>query len=243
VHSSGYVPSHYDPRDRLFAGWAVEPGNLSVEVPTEVRDQGEVPCCVAMAVTAAVEVVLARRGEPVVLSPMHLYWHARPGTGLSELDVRSALDVARRFGIASFQAFPVGEDPYAEQVTAFALVRPSPEHDLEATGHKVERPDEQYSNVPIGARVRRWRAALTLGVPIVFGFEVPPSYDALGPDDPILRPDGPSLTRHCALVVGWADGLFEVRDSQGRAFGRDGHWWLSDSLVASSFVLESWVLR
>jgi len=241
---SGFERSEWDGRDLVWRGWSYPSGDLRVAQPFPPYDQGEVPCCVSMALVGAIETLLLVAGNPVQLSPLHHYWHARPMPPVITLvDPRHGLQVARTIGVAPLAVHLPALNPYLPLASALADVRPLPAVDVAAAPFRLRVLPWQYLRVPLGQRARRWKAALARGVPVMVGLDIPPGYKRLFAGENILQPGlGPAVDRHVVLVVGWSQDMFLVRDSRGNRIGDAGHWWLPQRLADSSLVVESWVI-
>ncbi|WP_143195563.1 C1 family peptidase [Archangium sp. Cb G35] len=217
---------------------------MRVAQPFLPYDQGDVPCCVSMAIVGAMESLLLAAGNPVQLSPLHHYWHARPlPPAITLVDPRHGLQVARTIGVAPLAVHLPAIDPYLPLTPVVAAERPSSTVDFAAASFRLQVLPWQYLRVPPGQQARRWKAALARGVPVMVGLDIPPGYERLFDGEDVLQPGmGPAVDKHVVLVVGWSQGTFLVRDSRGDRIGKAGHWWLPERLADSSLVVESWVI-
>jgi len=241
---SGFERSTWDGRDLVWRGWTYPSGDLRVAQPFPPYDQDEVPCCVSMAVVGAMETLLLSAGNPVQLSPLHHYWHARPlPPTISLVDPRHGLQVARTLGVAPLAVHLPAVNPSLPVTLTLASERPSLAADVAAAQFRLRVLPWQYLRVPPGQQARRWKAGLARGVPVMVGLDLPPEYERLYHGENVLQPGhGPAVDRHVVLVVGWSQGAFFVRDSRGTRIGNAGHWWLPDRFADSTLVVESWVI-
>ncbi len=252
----GWLPSPDGPM--APSGSQPEPGRDAVELATlelhrrpRIRDQGQVvPCCVSIAVTGALELLLARGGRPPELSPMFHYYRARSEpSALLSLSLLDGLQAAMRDGICSQQL-------HDQAITsAGASIMPSPE--AIADGRKLA--GSRYNPATGGLighfeffrladhdRRRSWLATLGSGWPILMGFWQTPGYAAIHAGLPRhgdqLSPRAP--VGHAVLVIGHRRRRgFRIVDSKGRGFGKRGTWWLPDHLLETPLIQESWFIK
>ena len=216
-----------------------------------IRDQGEVGCCVSIAITGALELLEAERsGDLPELSPMFHYYRARSDpSSLVPLSLLDGLQVAVRGGICRRRlhdppftaagARVAPSDAAIADAKAFAGARFNP-----ATGGLSGR--YEFFRLPDYDRRSGWIATLRGGWPILLGFWQTPGYAAIHAGSPRhgeqLSPR--AAVGHAALVVGYRRGDgFHIVDAKGRGFAERGAWWLGDDLLETPLVQESWFLK
>lgn len=245
---SGWKRSTFDARDEVAppaAGQAPR-GSLLLPTPFAARDQGDdVPCCVAMAVVGAMEVLDALRPPAAQLSPLFLYYAARPDPrSLGELELRDGLKAAVRDGVCRLDLHdpPLSRDGALRRPSAAAWDN-AREH--RAVGWDATARRLRYRELRDPDRALQWRATLAAQRPVLIGIFITDAYERLrsqpthGPVDGLRSTFG-----HAALVTGYSEerDAFRVRDSRGPAFADQGSWWLPAALASTSLVAESWVL-
>jgi hypothetical protein len=247
---SGYRPSAFDGRDFLFEVEAhpVPPPDSAhvLQHPYPPREQHDVPCCVSMAICAAMEILDARDPPSVPLSPLFHYYVARPDPRwLGLLDLRTALNTAATVGVCT-------QDLHAPDMTAEgARDAPSPAAYSDAdrrrlVGYDPGRRRMQYERLNDVGTVR---AALATDFPVIAGFWLTSAYASLTQQNPVHAPPPAesSTTGHGVLIMGFDDnmagGAFLVKDSRGLDFANNGTWWLPYEVIESSLVHEVWTVR
>ncbi len=230
---------------------AVELASIELHRRPRIRDQGEVvPCCVSMAVTGALELLLARGGRLPELSPMFHYYRARSDpTTLLSLSLLDGLQSAIRDGICSQRLHdqpisPSGasKEPSPEAIAdgkKLAGTRYNP-----ATGGLIGR--FEFFRLADLDRRKSWLATLGSGWPILMGFWQTPGYAAIHAGLPRhgdqLSPRAP--VGHAVLVIGHRRRRgFRIVDSKGRGFANRGTWWLPDHLLETPLIQESWFIK
>jgi hypothetical protein len=250
--SGGWRPSKFDGRDAIFdLTRAARGGDASVALLPIVRppwDQGRVPCCVSIAVATCMEILDARTAGVTLLAPLFNYFLARSDrTALADIEIRDGIKSAVSFGISALPLHPAPMTP------AGAAVPPSREAVADASlrrlvGFDPRRNRFAYWAVPDPSSPEAWRAAISSGFPIVFGFWMTAAYLALSGTDVHGPVAGLSSIGkgHACVVVGYSDsmhgGALLVRDSRGGSFGDRGMWWFPYPLLASGVVREAWVI-
>lgn len=241
--ATGFLPSGADERDFAFS--APEPVDAPRVLPVPfVRDQGDVPCCVSIAVATCMEILDAREGAVRRLAPLFNYYVTRSGAAALEfVEPREALKQATRYGIASAAAHP---DP-ARCTDVDARREPSDEAYEDARQQRILLTPNLmrtiwYERLGDSDRVEAWRAALEGGLPVLIGFSPAAGYWTETARTGRLTGRGiGGSDGHAAVVVGTFRSTFVVQDSRGRSFGRDGQWLLPFALAEE--VVEAWVIR
>ncbi|MEZ4454459.1 MAG: hypothetical protein R3B09_33720 [Nannocystaceae bacterium] len=216
-----------------------------------IREQGEVGCCVSIAITGAIELLLAgARGRTPELSPMFHYWVARgdhyeagPITFLAGLQAAITQGIClHRLHDVPFTLEGAARPPSAAAI-AEAKARAQARYDPITGGLRTRF---QFFRLPDHDRARQFRRTLADGAPIVFGFWQTPGYAEVHAGHPV---HGATLAPrqdvgHAALIVGHRPGRgFLVADARGRGFAERGTWWLPDALLETPLIQESWTLR
>jgi hypothetical protein len=189
------------------------------------------------------EVVDARDGSMVELSPLFHYFTARQSRRhLGNVTLRRALAAAARYGICLAQQHAPAMD------RAGALARPARAAFSDASQQRVVAYDSRvgrlrYYRLDRGDRAQKWRAAIAAGLPVIFGFHTTSLYWQ-GRGIPSV-PGEASRGGHAALVIGFDDqrSAFLVRDSRGSEFANSGEWLLGYSVSRSALIVESWILE
>ncbi|MFP5287817.1 MAG: peptidase c1a, papain [Thermoanaerobaculia bacterium] len=251
---SGWKPTPFDSRDFTFDAETLEvepnPSRRRVEIghPIDPRSQGEVPCCVSIAIASAMEALDAFQAPFLELSPLFNYFTARNDPRrLGFLDIREGFKAATNEGICRLDLHDVTFD------RAGAETEPSEEARADALQQRLKPIDPitfqtSYWRLPDSGRVEAWRSALAEGLPIVTGLWVTGGYWRLR-DELDVYPDDlgdPARDGHAVIVLGYDDdregGAFLIKDSRGSNFGDAGHWWLPYRLAATRLVAEGWAV-
>lgn len=224
---------------------------LSLTRRPRIREQGEVGCCVSIAITSAIELLLAgARGRTPELSPMFHYYVARsdhceagPITFLAGLQAAVTQGICiQRLHDVPFTLEGAARPPSAAAI-AEAKARAQARFDPITGGLRTRF---VYVRLPDYDRRRHFRGALEDGAPIVFGFWQTPGYASIHAGRAL---HGATLTPrlgvgHAALIVGHRPGRgFLVADARGLGFAERGTWWLPDELLETPLIQESWTLR
>lgn len=240
VERSGYRPSPYDGRDFIYQATGTGGGTIKMLGRPTLRDQGQLACCVSMALVAAMEIVA---GDNVALSPLyHWYGARRDPHSLGAITLRTGLDAAAEDGVCRH---PLHDPPPTAEG---ARLEPSEAADSDAKQRAVAGFDPiferfRYYRLDGTDRVQAWKEALYDGLPVLIGFWTDDTYwDGRGM--PII-PTGPSYEAHAAVVIGFSDlhQQFTVLDSRGTRLTPDGEWQLSYDAARSGAVVESWTFE
>ncbi len=247
----GWLPSQGGPQaPQAGGGPGAQAATIELHRRPRVRDQGDVGCCVSIAITGAFELLLARGGRVPELSPMFHYYRARSDpSGLVSLSLLDGLQVAVREGICDQRLHdqPITDvgarvppsDAAIADAKALAGTRYNP-----ATGGM--RGSFEFFRLPDYDRRDAWRGALASGWPILLGFWQTPGYAAIHAGSPRhgAQINPRASIGHAVLVAGYRRGSgFRVVDAKGRSFAERGMWWLPDDLLETPLVQESWFLK
>lgn len=245
---SGWTPSTYDGRDIRFTvrGDAAAPAQKTLKHPFPARAQGDVPCCVSMAIATCMETLDAQRGKVVELSPLFHYFVARGDpSSLRLLDLRTALSVAASTGLCRRDL----HDPPCD--AAGAMSRPSPAAFKDAEKQRLAGYDPgtmrmQYA-VLTDPLDEASRDAIARGIPVLVAFWITSAYRALTAAKPVHGPPPAERSEegHAVTLIGYDDAeeVFLVKDSRGRRFGQSGQWKMPYAVMRSSLVHEAWALE
>lgn len=226
-------------------------GPISLIERPRIRDQGELGCCVSIAIVGALE-LLVRRGRVLPeLSPLFHYWQARVDHSVAApLSILTGLQAAAQHGVCrqalhphplTVQGAMIPPSPAAQDdAAALAAARFDP-----VTGVRLSR--YTFARLPDHRRHHHIRQALAAAQPVVLGFWLTPGYAAITPQRPVHSRDLEPVQRvgHAVLVVADhpARGL-RIVDAAGPRFGARGTWWLPhDLLDQSALVQECWSLQ
>ena len=214
------------------------PESLSLEAPWyRVGDQGKTGSCVGWALAdSVIWRQLVRKGrltEEDRLSPRFVWMAAkelrtklteaegapdwRPTTFLEQgmVDVKSALDVARRYGVAHEDDLPFHGALYPGMVDRFYEV---------AAGNRIAA---YYRLDPDGEQPAdwfgHWRAWLAQQGPVLVTILVDKAFEDGAPLLDRFEPPGTAGFMHAAALVGYSDAGFLIRCSWGESWGDGGY--------------------
>ncbi|MEA2338088.1 MAG: hypothetical protein QOE82_2095 [Thermoanaerobaculia bacterium] len=198
-------------------------------------NQNTVPCCVAIALTTAMQFV----GPTVPLSSLfNFYRSRRDPTVIGDVEVFDAFRSAVADGVCARPLHPTAFD------TASALAAPSAAAVADAAIHRLNVvPIPSFGTVSVDED--EWRATISRSIPVLFAFFMSPEYDAIRNGttvehrSPTARGNG-----HAVLAIGYDDVAqhFIVRDSRGTGIGISGTWNLPYARLGEGFIFESWVV-
>lgn len=247
----GWIPSGFDGRDWQ---WSRESNGrtLLFDSPSTPIDQGHANCCVAAAITSAMEIIDAREGTVTLLSPLFNYFLSRRSKrSLGNVELRTGLRAAARHGVCASELHEAAA-PRGPLSREDALKRPNARAKSDARKRRIHEVNPNtnmrgYYRLDGGARLRKWKSALRRGCPIVFGFYPTQAYQALdnagrAANVSDVHDDRGGRHGHAALVVGYRNGTFIIRDSRGTGFANRGYWTLAESIVHTAWVAESWAI-
>lgn len=234
----GWVPDLPDHRDRIYnleapilaAHQLPHSVDLSPKMPP-IYDQGQLGSCTGNGIARCLEYEAGRQAEPQVTpSRLFIYYAERVIEGTVDQDagaqIRDGIKV-----VASEGAPPESVWPY--DVSQFA-VKPSADAYAAAATHEAI----QYRLIVANGPGAPMRTAIAAGLPIVFGFSVPASFE--GTWDPASTPlplPGPNdqiIGGHCVVITGYdfsctrfAVPAFQCDNSWGSGWGSGGRFWMA----------------
>lgn len=250
MSESGWRPSTFDGRDIPFRApphAARIPPRSELAHPFRPRDQGEIPCCVSIALVTAMEILDQRRPPSATLSPLFHYYVARADpTRPGMLDFRTALQTAANTGIskARYHA-PAYDEAGAKTPPTDTAFKDAERQRL--VGWDPEARRIQYEVLEGHAVVEQCRIAIASGFPILVGLWMTSAYKALSSSNPVHGPPPrePSSDGHAVVAVGYDDTkrALRVKDSRGAGFADAGSWWLPYPALDTPLIHELWILR
>lgn len=210
---------------------------LTLAVGGVPLDQREIPCCVAIALTTAMEFV----GATGPLSPLFNYFLSRRDPAvIDDVEIFDAFRSAVLDGVCARSLHSPDFDEPA------ALATPSSAAVEEALAHRLKpTPLGLASFGRVAIDVTEWKATISKSLPVLFGFSMSPEYDAIrnGLTTELASPSERGAG-HTVLAIGFDDAAehFIVRDSRGPAVGVAGTWNLPYARISQTFIFESWVV-
>jgi thiazolinyl imide reductase len=232
-----FSASSFDLTDLSAAVGEVEAASAQKLLPIEGDpvDQNDVPCCVAIALTTAMQFV----GPTIPLSPLFNYFLSRRDTTvIDDVDIFDAFRSASADGVCARSLHARAFN------TASALTAPTAAAVAEAAGHRLNvTPIPSFGGVSVDTG--EWKATISRSLPVLFAFFMSPEYDAIRNGttvehrSPTARGFG-----HAVLAIGYDDVAqhFLVRDSRGTGIGISGTWNLPYARLGEGFIFESWVV-
>lgn len=204
---------------------------------TPPADQGDVPCCVAIALTTAMQFV----APTPALAPLFNYFLSRTDPAvIDDVEIVQAFRSAMNQGICleTLHQFPFD--------SVSALAPPSPAALAEASGRRlVPTAAGQGTFGPLEVDESQWKGAIDQSFPILMGFFMSPEYDFIRQGATLVHASATALGNgHACLVVGYDDARreFTVRDARGPGVGVAGTWQLPYDRLVESLIFESWVV-
>ena len=241
-----------DPRDhtlkmfRPLMGAAQAPVRSDLRVDcTPVEDQGTLGSCTAQALAGATEYLSVRSGlmTPPDKSRLFAYyngrrlmgpWYVRTDSGCY---IRTVVKAAVRYGICCEKEFW----PY--DPAKFA-VKPPVSAYADASRFQIT----QYANIAGGTALETLaniRLALGRGIPVMFGFDVYPSFmsEEVARTGRMPLPDTRAERRqggHAVLAVGHDDGrrMLTVRNSWGEKWGDSGYFCMPYDVILAGMASD-----
>lgn len=192
-----------------------------------VQDQLTIGSCNACAIVGALEFQMLKGGRPLtLLSPLYVYYNGRKLAGMEKEDS----GLLCHHATAAIMAYGACEEkrwPY--RIEKFDREPPKECYDNSRTFETT-----QYARLstPEEAKV-----ALSQGMPIVFGFDIPRSYYTAAAKTGRMPREGTydlePMSGHAMLIVGFDDheGVWLARNSWGESFGEKGYCWIPYGLV------------
>jgi len=216
-----------------------------------VFDQGSIGTCTAHAVAAAFSYE-QRRQRIRVISPSRLfiYYNERVLTHQRSLNcvvrLRAAIKAVAKRGVCPESQWPYSEDPKV-------LRKKPPTVAFEAA---VKHQIVGYHRIPIGtlkptAFLKHLKHCLADRSPFLFGFMLYESFETDEVKKSGLMPvpnkkHEKALGGHAVMAVGYDDrrGAVLVRNSWGRNWGIEGHFWMPYRLISDPEIAHDfWTVR
>jgi len=233
----------WDIQNAIDADLITAPPQMPTEVDLReawwtVGDQGSTGSCVGWACADSVLrwhfVKTGRLAENEALSVRYLWMAAketdqfvsRPTTfiELEGTSLKSALDIARRFGVVTAKVLPFGTGKLypKEAATFYALA--------------AQLRISSYFN--LDRSPERWRDWLAMQGPILTRLSVDETWDNATPNHGVLETYLPDTARggHAVAIVGYTQDGFIVRNSWGAAWGDGGFAYASNAYAQEAFT-------
>ncbi len=204
-----------------------------------VQDQQTIGSCNACAIVGALEFQMLKGGHTLTpLSALYVYYNGRKLAGMEREDAgllcHHATAAIMAYGACEERLWPYNVDQFNRE----------PPKECYTNSREFET--TQYARL---ATPEEAKVALSEGMPIVFGFDIPRSYYTAAATTGQMPPAGTydlePLSGHAMLIVGFDDmkGMWLARNSWGESFGEKGYVWIPYSL-ASRYVWndELWAI-
>lgn len=196
------------------------------------RDQSITSSCVGQALAASVQIRAAISGHSVVPSASAIYAIARmldQSRDMPLVDVGSspsrAIEGAKEWGMVAESRWP------------FSVANVDVKPPLDVFQNGLDATLGQHYRIPSGwGAIDGIKRALVAGYIPGFAMTVDESYDRYDGSDVYRAPSGRVLGRHMQCVVGYDGDVFEVLNSWGVGWGRQGIARIAASIMASSDV-------
>lgn len=242
---SGYrpdPPGHDEPFEiraaagRTGATVAVVSSEVRLEERTPISEQANSDC-VANAWCDAMELIMPP-DDVRQISRRAAYWISRAQHGEECVDggtyVRTAANVSRDVGVCLESLWPYSS-PVNQRPSLAALQQC---WDNRIDGHYAIRVSGSTDRERRADKRQQLRDALEGGFPIVGAFALGDPWMDLGRSSPAVEPPNgqPIVGWHAMVIVGFrvrSDGSieWEIRNSWGTAWGKDGHGFMTDAYV------------
>lgn len=232
----GWIPQPKDHRDLVFKVPDIKllpETNFSQYAP-QPYDQLTLGSCTANGIAGVNEFLMKKQGlVPFTASRLAIYYKEREMEGTINKDagaiIRDGIKVCNKFGV-----FP--ETEWAYDVKKFKLNPPKKCWD-QALKHKFL---EYYA---VESTVNSVKASLTLGYPVVFGFQVYSNFMDIGTDGVMQMPRGTNEGGHCVWLLGNSDskGWFICQNSWGVKWGDKGRFYMPYEYL--KYCSDMWTLR
>lgn len=192
-----------------------------------VQDQLTIGSCNACAIVGALEFQMLKAGRPLVkLSPLYVYYNGRKLANMELIDsgllCHHATASIMAYGACEEKAWPYDVDKFAWPPSRQCYDN---SRMFEAT---------QYARLGSSEEAK---VALSQGMPIVFGFDIPRSYYTAAATTGRMPQEGTfdlePMSGHAMLIVGFDDqqGMWLARNSWGEGYGEKGYVWIPYGLV------------
>lgn len=246
----GWLPDIPDDRDYVYEAPLKLIKCLPIKVDLRrkcppIYNQGNLGSCTANALIAAIEYSKKfNKKKTLRLSRLFLYYNERVMLGTIYSDSGAYL----RDGVKSLNkqgVCPEKEWPYranSKPGSKFTQKPPQKCYDL-ALDHQIL----SYWRIPIV--LDEMRACLAEGYPFVFGFSVYSSFMSEEVRNtgimPIPEKGEQMLGGHAVMAVGYDDEkkMLLVRNSWGKEWGDNGHFWMPYAYLKSKNCADFWTIR
>lgn len=243
VKKFGWKPDIPDHRD-LYCYWQYNTKvSQSVDLREtdflpEIYDQGSLGSCTANALAAAFTFDQNKQKlEKFDPSRLFIYYNEREIEGSVDVDsgasLRDGIKVLSRVGVCP-------EADYVYDISKFTY-KPT---DV-AYSHANEHKSVEYRRLNVN--VTEIRKALSSGFPVIFGFTVFESFmteevEKTG-DANLPTEDDKVVGGHAALIVGYNNGNFIVRNSWGKSWGKNGYFTMPSSFFCDKYCADMWIIQ
>ncbi|RYZ13075.1 MAG: hypothetical protein EON61_07670 [Alphaproteobacteria bacterium] len=192
-----------------------------------VQDQLTIGSCNACAIVGALEFQMLKGGRPLTpLSPLYVYYNGRKLAGMEKEDsgllCHHATAAIMAYGACEEKRWPYRIEKFDRE----------PSKECYDNSRTFETTQYARLSTPEEAKV-----ALSQGMPIVFGFDIPRSYYTAAAKTGRMPREGTydlePMSGHAMLIVGFDDheGVWLARNSWGESFGEKGYCWIPYGLV------------
>jgi len=196
------------------------------------RDQSVTSSCVGQALAASVQIRAAISGHSAVPSASAIYAIARmldQSRDMPLVDVGSspsrAIEGAKEWGMVSESRWP------------FSVANVDVKPPLDVFQNGLDATLGQHYRIPSGwGAIDGIKRALVAGYIPIFAMTVDEAYERYDGSDVYRAPSGRVLGRHMQCIVGYDGSDFEILNSWGSGWGRDGIARIGSSVMASSDV-------
>lgn len=238
------IPSLPDSRDRIAKFPVPDVLPVSVDLKADVfelEDQGVLGTCTANAGCSALELLYNKRGTPVDLSRLFVYWYARKLgnlTGDSGAYPRDLCKALKSYGVCY-------EKNWLYNVTNLEK-EPGTDIIKEAEQFKIL----SYERI-IDNKLLQVKAALAAGIPVLLTMQVHSGFEKLSKNwkehnwDYITSQDNPLKGYHAVLIIGYDDesGRLLVENSWGPYWADGGFFGIPYDMIDTPAFDELWILN
>lgn len=217
----------------------------------EIKNQGKLGSCGAMALTTLREFLL--EDEDIKLSPSFLYYETRKRNGEENEDFGISIGE----GIKTLLNIGVSEEQYMPYTDEIYNVAPSKESYENAKKYKIK----SYINLDQGIKgIMNW--LYLKQTPVVFGMPVSEQFTQINKTGIVNTPNKEDLNlgEHACVILGWKQndwkanikskinkkyskhGYFLCANSFGTQWGNNGYFWLSFEHILENIAYDFYVI-